>query len=461
MSDRAVKIVATVGPASRSKEKLESLLLNGVNVFRLNFSHGTHEEHAQVYKAVRELGHKHGLCPTILADLQGPKLRIGTFENEKIFLEAGDLFSFDSDPTPGDTHRVHLPHPEILEALQVGTRLLLNDGKICCEVTHNEEGLVETQVLVGGPLSNKKGLSIPHAALPITALTDKDKIDLKFVLGLGVDWIALSFVQRLQDIEEARQIIGDRALIISKLEKPLAVQHMNPIIAASDGVMIARGDMGVELNPEEVPGLQKRIIEVCNQLGKPVIVATHMLESMISAPTPTRAEVSDIANAVFDGTDATMLSAESASGDYSLEAVQMMDRVISRAEKEKFFVKHFENEGTQSKESLLDALCLAAQDAAKYSCATAIVLYTDKLETVARCARLRPHCKIVLMTDSLEFASRVGVFRGVQATLCKKEFDHKEIIESVKSALRKFAKHGENIVVLDTISENSVTFIQL
>ena len=461
MSDRAVKIVATVGPASRSKEKLESLLLNGVNVFRLNFSHGTHEEHAQVHKAVRELGHKHGLCPTILADLQGPKLRIGTFENEKIFLEAGDLFSFDSDPTPGDTHRVYLPHPEILEALQVGTRLLLNDGKICCEVTHNEEGLVETQVLVGGPLSNKKGLSIPHASLPITALTDKDKIDLKFALGLGVDWIALSFVQRLQDIEEARQIIGDRALIISKLEKPLAVQHMNPIIAASDGIMIARGDMGVELNPEEVPGLQKRIIEVCNQLGKPVIVATHMLESMISAPTPTRAEVSDIANAVFDGTDATMLSAESASGDYGLEAVQMMDRVISRAEQEKFFVKHFENEGAQSKESLLDALCSAARDAAKYSCATAIILYTDKLEAVARCARLRPHCKIVLITDSLEFASRVGIFRGVQATLCKKEFDHKEIIESVKSVSRKFAQQGENIVILNTISENSVTFVRL
>lgn len=461
--DRCGKIVATVGPACNEFDQLEKLYLAGVDVFRLNFSHSTKEHHEEEFHFIRELGRKYHSYPTILADLQGPKLRVGDFENGKILLEEGDVFCFDLDRTPGDTRRVNLPHPEILSALTVGTTVLLDDGKLRFEVTSCRPDFAEAKVIVGGQLSNHKGVNVPDVMLPIPALTKKDREDLEFVANLGVDWIALSFVQSVEDIEEARELIKGRALIMSKLEKPLAIQDMDAIIEASDGVMVARGDLGVEMNLEEVPVAQKRIMLTSKRLGKPVVVATQMLESMINSPTATRAEVSDIANAVYEGADATMLSAESASGKYSEEAVKMMNAVVTRTEEDPMFMYNLEDEYEYTKESVLDALCMAAVSAATCCGAKAIVLHTDSLEAVARCSNMRPICPILVLTDSDQLASRVGMFRGVFSGFAKKEFDGSKTLKNALDTVEqsKFAETGDNVVVLDLIAAKSVSVHKL
>lgn len=461
--NRCGKIVATVGPACNKFDQLEKLYLAGVDVFRLNFSHSTKEHHEEEFHFIRELGKKYHSYPTILADLQGPKLRVGDFENGKILLEEGDIFCFDLDMTPGDTRRVNLPHPEILNALTAGTTVLLDDGKLRLEITSCRPDFAEAKVLVGGQLSNHKGLNVPDIMLPIPALTKKDREDLEFVANLGVDWIALSFVQSVDDVEEARNLIGGRALIMSKLEKPLAIRDMDAIIEASDGVMVARGDLGVEMNPAEVPMAQKQIVMVSKRLGKPVVVATQMLESMISSPTATRAEVSDIANAAYEGADATMLSAESASGKYSEEAVRLMEEVVAKTESDPMFVCGIEDEYEYVKESVLDALCMAAVSAAACCSAKAIALHTDSLDAVARCSNMHPACPILLFTDSDQLAGQAGMFRGVFSGFLKKEFDGAKTARNMLNIIErdKFAEVGDHVVVIDLIAAKSVSVCKI
>ncbi len=457
------KIIATIGPASSSPAVIEKLYLSGVDVFRLNFSHGDHAGHEKIYNIIRSIGHKNHSFPTILADLQGPKLRVGTFENDKIFLEEGDVFRFDLDKTPGDTKRVCLPHPEILEALKVGTPLLLDDGKLRFEVTDCSSEYAEVKVVVGGQLSNRKGVNVPHVMLPIPALTEKDRKDLNFALKLGVDWIALSFVQNVEDVEEAHNIVKGRAKVMSKIEKPLAVQTIEPITRISDGIMVARGDLGVEMNPEEVPAAQRLIINTCHRLGKPVVVATQMLESMITSPSPTRAEVSDIANAVYCGADATMLSAESASGQYPLESVEMMSKVIEATEKDPSCVRRIEDDTQCPHQTSLDAKCKAAKDAAMFSNSSCIVLFTDSFESVVRCSRLRPTCPIVLGTSSDEVARQSGALYGVCAFVTKKEFNLEKLSKVATTTVvnRNFAKVGDSVVMVNDFESDSVNILQI
>ena len=464
---RCGKIVSTIGPASSSHEKLEELFLKGVDVFRLNFSHGVHDWHAKVYEAIRAIGKKYNRNPTVLADLQGPKLRIGTFENDKIILDEGDTFRFDLDKTPGNTRRVNLPHPEILEALHIGTTLLLDDGKLRFEVTDCRKDYVDTKVLVGGPLSNRKGVNIPQVRLNIPVLTEKDLKDLQFALDLGIDWIACSFVQTVEDIENAKRIVNGRAGVITKLEKPLAVQAMEPIIEASDAVMIARGDLGVEMEQEELPTIQRRIINTCHRMGRPVIVATQMLESMVLSPNPTRAEISDIATAVYSGADATMLSAESASGQYPFEAVSIMSKTIAHVEADPYCQSKLEEDTQLPQRTTIDAISAAAKEAAEYSCATAIVMFSDNFESIVRCARLRPRIPVVLVTSSIKVANKSGLCYGVYAVheniFENKEFDTSVMSKAAKDIAkeRKFAKVGDNIVVLNDLKGHSVEICQL
>ncbi|MDR2794394.1 MAG: pyruvate kinase [Holosporaceae bacterium] len=459
--NRSVKIVATIGPSSSDPEKLEKLFLAGVDVFRLNFSHGSHDGHREVYEAIRAIEKKHHHNSTILADLQGPKLRIGTFENGKIILERGDIFRFDLNLTSGDTRRVALPHPEVLEALKVGTILLLDDGKLRFEVIRRGSEYVEANVLVGGPLSNRKGVNVPHAMLKIPALTEKDRKDLDFALDLGVDWIALSFVQSVEDVEEVKDIIGNRAQVMAKLEKPLAIKALEPIVEISDGIMIARGDLGVEMDPEDVPVIQRKILNTCHRIGRPVIVATQMLESMITSPSPTRAEVSDVATAVYSGTDATMLSAETASGQYPLEAVSIMSRVITKVETDPCCIKKLEENTQLPQQSVLDALCLATKNAAEFSCANAIVLCTDSFEDVVRCSRLRPRVPVVLLTESKQTARQAGLCNGVVSVVARKEFCEKLVATAQKIVEEQgLATVGDKIVVM-SVTETFIKICQL
>ncbi len=460
---RNSKVVATLGPASSSWEMIERLLLAGVDVFRLNFSHGSYDAHAAVYSNIRQVGKKHHHNTTILADLQGPKLRIGVFENDKIILDKGDILRFDLDSTPGNTQRVNLPHPEILDALQVGATLLLDDGKLRFEVVSCHSDFVEAKVLVGGALSNRKGINVPQNKIPLPALTMKDRQDLEFALKLGVDWVALSFVQTVADVEEAKQLINGKAKVLSKIEKPVAVEEIEPITYASDGIMVARGDLGVEMLPEEVPAAQRLIINTSHRLGKPVIVATQMLESMISSPTPTRAEVSDVAYAIYSGADAVMLSAESAAGSYPVEAVQMMSRIVTKAEQDPTNQRRLEDSTQQPQCTVLDSKCKAAKDLAQYSFAKCIVMFSDSFLAVSRCARLRPTCPIILATSSDELAHQAGIFCGVSSFIVKKEFDFERIRSSAITLVgeNQFAQAGDNIVVLSDFDENFLEVVKI
>ncbi|HKR19977.1 MAG TPA: pyruvate kinase, partial [Stellaceae bacterium] len=329
---RATKIVATLGPATATPEKIAALFEAGVDVFRLNFSHGVQADHKARLDIVRALEKTTDRPIGIMADLQGPKLRVGTFAGGRVRLADGAAFRLDLDKAPGDAQRASLPHPEVFAALTPETDLLLDDGNIRLRVEKCDKDYAQTRVINGGNLSDRKGVNVPNAVLPLSPLTAKDRADLAFALDMGADWIALSFVQRPEDVAEARKLIGNRAGVLVKLEKPAAITKLTEIIELSDSVMVARGDLGVEMPPEDVPPLQRRIVGACRAAGKPVIVATQMLESMVRVPVPTRAEASDVATAVYEGADAVMLSAESASGEYPVEAVKMMDRIIRRVQ---------------------------------------------------------------------------------------------------------------------------------
>src|SRR3984957_5335952 len=331
---RRTKIIATLGPASSTPEILARLFQAGADIFRLNFSHGTHEDHAARFAMIRELEDRMDRPIGILADVQGPKLRVGQFSGGRVHLQTGQAFRLDLNPTPGNAERVNLPHPEIIEAAGIGATLLLDDGKLRLRVTRKRADGLETEGVVGGPLSDRKGVNVPDIVLPIPALTVKDRDDLAFAVEHGANFIGLSFVQRAEDVAEAKALVAGKAWVMVKLEKPQALDNLDAILGLTDAVMVARGDLGVELPPEEVPLAQKRIVRASRALGKPVVAGTQTLESMISAPAPTRAEASDVATAVYDGADAVMLSGETAAGQYPYEAVNMMDRIVARVEQD-------------------------------------------------------------------------------------------------------------------------------
>src|SRR5487761_1354252 len=373
---RATKIVATLGPATATPEKIAALFEAGVDVFRLNFSHGVQADHKARLDAVRALEKTTGRPIGIMADLQGPKLRVGTFAGGRVRLTEGAAFRLDLDKTPGDAQRASLPHPEVFAALSPETDLLLDDGNIRLRVEKCGKDFAQTRVINGGNLSDRKGVNVPNAVLPLSPLTAKDRSDLTFALDMGADWVALSFVQRPEDVAEARKLIAGRAVVLVKLEKPAAIRRLDEIVELSDALMVARGDLGVEMPPEDVPPVQRQIVHVCRMAGKPVIVATQMLESMVRNPVPTRAEASDVATAVYEGADAVMLSAESAAGSYPIEAVTMMDRIIRRVQADPHYFSGLKAEATVLEHTTPDAISGAARQVAETVGAAAILSYT-------------------------------------------------------------------------------------
>ena len=447
---RRTKIVATLGPASSTPEVLARLFAAGADVFRLNFSHGSHEDHAERIAMIRELEGQVGRPIGILADVQGPKLRVGRFGGGRVHLQTGHRFRLDLNPTPGNTDRVQLPHPEIIEAAAIGANLLLDDGKLRLRVIHKRGDHLETEVMVGGPLSDRKGVNVPDVVLPIPALTKKDREDLAFVLDRGVQYIGLSFVQRPEDVAEAREIAAGRAWIMTKLEKPQALENLEAIVRLSDAVMVARGDLGVELPPEEVPLAQKRIVRCARQFGRPVVVATQMLESMISAPAPTRAEASDVATAVFDGADAVMLSAETAAGQYPFEAVNIMDRIVARVEQDESWRQALEASRPPPERNSADAIAAAARQVTQVIGAKAIAALTHTGGTALRVARERPDGPVLGLTPDPDIARRLALVWGVHAVVAP---DSHSMTEAVHRAQRLansegFANPGDEVVVV-------------
>jgi pyruvate kinase len=447
---RKAKIVATLGPSSSTPEMLANLFKAGVDVFRLNFSHGSHDDHQRSIKNIRELEKKVDRPIGILMDLQGPKLRVGKFANQQITLNPGDQFRFDLDETPGDKSRVNLPHPELYACLKKGAELLLDDGKLRLTVLSWGNDYIDTKVIIGGVLSDRKGLNVPGIMLPISALTLKDRTDLKFGLAQGVDWVALSFVQRPEDIIEAQELIKDKARIIAKLEKPMAIQHLREIIDLADGIMVARGDLGVEMAPEDVPSIQKRIIRESRDAGKPVIVATQMLDSMIINPSPTRAEASDVATAIYDGVDAVMLSAESASGKYPVEAVSMMDRIIIRVEQDDVYAQMLDATCPPPLPTIADAITTAARHVAHAIEIAAIVTFTDSGATPLRAARERPTVPIIATTPTSTTARRLTLVWGIHPVLMPDIHKFSEMVnKGCKVAIeQQFARQGELIIMI-------------
>lgn len=411
--NRKTKIVATLGPASATPEMIRKLFETGVDIFRLNFSHGAHPDHESKVKIIRALEKETGRPIGIFADLQGPKLRLGTFKDGSIDIKKGQHITLDLDPAPGTQTRVCLPHPEIIEVLEEGADVLLDDGKVHLRVIKKGKDFVETEVIAGEKLSDRKGVNLPNVLLKVSVLTEKDRKDLTAAIAMGVEWIALSFVQRPEDVAEAKKLIDGRAKVIVKLEKPSAIEKLDAIIELADAVMLARGDLGVEIPAEKVPAIQKRVVRVSRQMGKPVIIATQMLESMISSPRPTRAEASDVATAIYDGTDAVMLSAETASGSYPLEAVSIMDRIAVDVESDVSYRRVMDAEHPDPNKTASDAITSAAFFVASTVSAAAIVNYTTSGSTALRTARERPMMPVLCLTPDLSVARRLQLSYGV------------------------------------------------
>ena len=445
---RSTKIVATVGTATDDIEKIKSLIKAGVNVFRLNFSHGNHGDHLKRITYIRSAENELGCNVAILADLQGPKFRIGKVK-EDIKVIKGSTYNFDKKTEIGDFSRVNLSHDEIYESLSIGSNILMDDGKLQFRVKDISKNIIKTEVIVGGYIKSNKGVNLPDVVLNTSPLTSKDIEDLKFILNQEIDWIALSFVQKLRDVEEVKKYIEDKACIIAKIEKPSALKELNKIIGASDGIMVARGDLGVELPPEEVPGIQKDIILKCRQAGKPVIVATQMLESMIESPSPTRAEASDVATAVFDGADAVMLSAETAVGSFPIETVTIMDRIIFSAENH---IKLHPGDGPQNlkvENYVYNAVSRSAVSLAEAVNARAVVAFTASGNTAFRMARERPNLLLVVMTPEVKVKRKLSLLWGAYSFFSKVqgyEAAIKEAREIIK--IEKLAEQGDTIVVV-------------
>jgi pyruvate kinase len=447
---RKVKILATVGPASSSPKMLAALYKAGVDAFRVNMSHGDHALHAATIAAIRALEKDAGRPIAILCDLQGPKLRVGQFKGGKAVIRHSAHFTLDRDPAPGDETRVCLPHPELFKVLTKGQRLLIDDGKLRLKVIRANPDSILCSAEVGGPISDRKGVNVPDAVVPVPALTPKDRADLAFALEQGADWIALSFVQRPEDVAEARRLIGGRSSLIAKIEKPAAIASLDGILELADGVMVARGDLGVELLPEEVPPLQKRIVEAARRLGKPVIVATQMLESMIEAPAPTRAEVSDVANAVYDGADAVMLSAETAAGQWPVEAVTIMDRIGTQVETDPGYAARVHFIQTPADSTTADALAQSAAQIAETVTTAGIIVFTSSGSTARRVARERPGVPMLVLTPSIKTARRVALLWGAHAVHTRDIGSFEEMIAKGKRmALRQgFGGAGAKLIAL-------------
>ena len=446
---RFAKIVATLGPASSSPERLRALFEAGADVFRLNFSHGTQDDHRQRVELLRALEKEYAHPIAILMDLQGPKLRLGAMAKGPIELKKGQKLVFDMDKAPGTAKRVPLPHPEIFKAAEPDGVLLIDDGKVRLRITAHDEARIETVVEVAGPISDRKGVNLPNLVLPLSPMTEKDHRDLAYGLTLGVDWVALSFVQRAHDIAELKKLVAGRAAVMAKLEKPQAIEHLDEIIEQCDGLMVARGDLGVEMPPEAVPPLQKRILAACRIAGKPAIVATQMLDSMVHSPTPTRAEASDVATAVYDGADAVMLSAESASGDYPVEAVTIMDRIIKSVEADPLYRRLMDASRREPESTTADAISAAARQCAHTLSAAAIVTYTNTGSTTLRAARERPDVRILCLTPNLNTARRMTLTWGVHPVHGEDAHNFGDMVQRAVRVARKeeIARQGERLVI--------------
>ena len=446
---RRARIVATLGPASRAPEQVLALAQAGADVFRLNFSHGVHEDHATACQAVREAEAAMGRPLGVLADLQGPKLRLGAFKDGAVLVEPGQVFRLDLDPAPGDAGRVGVPHPELFAAMRPGSVLLVDDGKVRLQVKAVGPGFADTVVLQGVRLSDRKGVALPGAVIPMSAMTDKDHKDLAFALRIGVDWVALSFVQRAADMADLRKLVQGRAAVLAKIEKPSALDQIEEILDFCDGVMVARGDLGVELEPEEVPVAQKTLLRAARSRGVPVIVATQMLESMIASATPTRAEASDVANATYEGADALMLSAETASGAYPLEAVRMMGRIIERVERDPRWPELMGAERHDAEDDA-DALVMAARRAAEAASTACLVAFTATGATARRLARERPLQPVVALTPDVKVARRLALVWGLEPRVASDpESVDGMTAEAVKVVAELgLAKPGERILIL-------------
>ena len=447
--NRRVKIIATLGPSSSEPDVIRRLFEAGADVFRINMSHASHEMLTELHRTIRRIEADAGRPIGILVDLQGPKLRVGEFQSGAAELVEGESFVFDRDTGPGDASRVHLPHPEIFESVEAGHALILDDGKLRMRVTGVTADKITAEVAVGGPLASRKGISLPDTVLPFGAMTDKDRRDLEQAVNLGADWIGLSFVQRGDDVAEARKLTRGRVAIMTKMEKPAAVEHLDAILEQSDALMVARGDLGVEMPLEKVPGLQKRMTRACRKAGKPVVIATQMLESMISAPVPTRAEVSDVATAVFEGADAIMLSAESAAGEFPVEAVATMDRIAQEVEEDPNYDTIVHAQRTEPEATGADAISAAARNVAETLNLAAIVCYTGSGSTGLRAARERPRQPIVALTPIAATGRRLAVVWGLHCVLTSDAEDLDEMVEKACRIAYKegFAKPGQRVII--------------
>ncbi|MXQ12771.1 pyruvate kinase [Microvirga makkahensis] len=447
---RRTKILATLGPASESQEMIEKLFEAGADVFRLNMSHLPREKLKDRVATIRAVEAKFKRPIAILADLQGPKLRVGAFEGDSAMLEPGQTFTLDADMAPGGKNRVHLPHPEILSSLEPGHTVLIDDGKLRLRVKSVKQGAAATTVEIAGKISNRKGVSLPDTTIPVAAMTDKDRSDLEAALDAGVDWIALSFVQRPEDVAEVKKVARGRALVMSKLEKPQAIARLDEIMEISDAVMVARGDLGVEMPLEKVPGIQKRIVRAARRLGKPVVVATQMLESMITSPVPTRAEVSDVATAVYDGADAVMLSAESASGQYPIDAVATMSRIAEEVEQDQNYWSIMRTLNTEPEATGSDAIAAGAHQIADTLNLKTMAAWTSSGSTAFRIARERPNSTVIALTPSQDTARRLALVWGVHSIRTKDASDIDDMaFRACKFAVREeFADVGDRIIIV-------------
>lgn len=447
--NRRVKIIATLGPSSSEPEKIKSLFETGTDVFRINMSHTSPERLTELHRIIRKIEADAGRPIGILVDLQGPKLRVGEFARDFAELKEGATFHFDTNDDSGSALRVYLPHPEIFEAVKPGHALILDDGKLRLKVLDASPELITAEVIVGGKLASRKGISLPDTVLPMSAMTDKDRRDMEHAVNLGADWIGLSFVQRSDDVAEARKLTRGRVAIITKIEKPAAIEHLDAILELSDALMVARGDLGVEMPLEQVPGLQKHITRACRKAGKPVVIATQMLESMILAPVPTRAEVSDVATAVYDGADAIMLSAESAAGEYPTEAVETMDKIAIEVEQDTNYEMLVRAQHTEPEATGADAISAAARTIAETLNLAAIVCYTGSGSTGLRAARERPRQPILALTPIAATGRRLALVWGLHCVLTS---DAENLDEMVEKACRityreGFAKPGQRIII--------------
>ena len=447
---RKIKILATLGPASRSPEMIEKLLLAGADAFRVNMSHGDHETHRETIAAIREVEKDVGRPVAILCDLQGPKLRVGQFKGGKAVIRHSGHFTFDRNPEPGDDSRVCLPHPELFGVLRKGQRLLIDDGKLRLKVIEASQDAILCSAEVGGVIMDRKGVNVPDAVVPVPAMTEKDRRDLAFAVENGADWIALSFVQRPEDVAEARRLMGGYGALMAKIEKPAAVDRLEEIIELADGIMVARGDLGVELNPEEVPPIQKRIVAATRRSGKPVVVATQMLESMIESPAPTRAEVSDVANAVYDGADAVMLSAETASGAWPVEAVTIMHRIAGQVERDPGYRQQVSFAEILPDRTTADALAHSCASIAESLPIAGVIVFTGSGSTARRVARERPAAPMLVLTPAQKTARRMALLWGAHAVTTKDIGSFEEMIAKGKRmALRHgFGSAGSKLIAL-------------